>query len=74
MLFRCYAAAQRVTIWYNVPVVTDIPRPRPDLGGRVPVYLQVAQLIRQEIMSGQYRAGDMLPSEQAHMTRAQAVL
>jgi GntR family transcriptional regulator len=31
------------------------------------MYLQVAQLIRQEIMSGRYAAGDMLPSEKAHM-------
>jgi len=31
------------------------------------MYLQVAQLIRQEIMSGRYAAGDMLPSEKAQM-------
>jgi GntR family transcriptional regulator len=67
VLFRCSAAVMRVTIWYNVRLVTGIPRPRPDLAGRVPVYLQVAQLIRQEIMSGRYRPGDMLPSEHAHM-------
>jgi DNA-binding GntR family transcriptional regulator len=68
VLFRCSAAPARVTIWYNVRLVTDIPRPRPDLAGRVPRYLLVAQLMRQEIMSGRYRPGDMLPSEHALMS------
>lgn len=33
--------------------------------GRIPLYLQLAQLLRQEIMSGRYKRGDMLPGEAA---------
>jgi DNA-binding GntR family transcriptional regulator len=33
--------------------------------GRIPLYLQLAQLLRQEIMSGRYKTGDMLPGEHA---------
>jgi DNA-binding GntR family transcriptional regulator len=36
-----------------------------DPGARMPPYLQVAQLVRQQIMSGQYRTHQSLPSEQA---------
>lgn len=34
-----------------------------DKDGNVPVYLQVAQLLRQAIMAGRIRPGDMLPSQ-----------
>jgi len=36
-----------------------------DPAAHVPVYLQIAQLLRQEIMSGRWVTGDMLPSENA---------
>jgi DNA-binding GntR family transcriptional regulator len=34
-----------------------------DPGAHVPVYLQLAQLLRQEIMAGRYVTGDTLPGE-----------
>lgn len=36
-----------------------------DPGAHVPVYLQIAQLLRQEIMAGRWVTGAMLPSENA---------
>jgi DNA-binding GntR family transcriptional regulator len=36
-----------------------------DPAGHVPLYLQVAQLLRQAIMAGRYVTGDMLPGENA---------
>lgn len=45
--------------------MTDPAAGRPELEPRVPLYLQVAQLIRQDIMAGRHRTGDMLPSERA---------
>lgn len=40
-----------------------------DPAGRVPRYLQVAQLLRQEIMAGHYPPGTMLPGENALTAR-----
>lgn len=54
-----------ITIWYTVLGMTQ-PAPEArvlDRTGNVPLYLQVAQLLRQEIMSGRWVTGDMLPGE-----------
>lgn len=40
-----------------------------DTAGHVPLYLQVAQLIRQRIMSGEWQTGDTLPGEHALTAR-----
>ena len=45
--------------------MTDPAPGRPELEPRIPLYLQVAQLVRQDVMAGKYRTGDMLPSERA---------
>jgi DNA-binding transcriptional regulator YhcF (GntR family) len=42
-----------------------------DPAGRVPVYLQIAQLLRQEIMAGRWVTGAMLPGENALTDRYQ---
>jgi len=38
-----------------------------DHGGRLPVYLQLADIIEQRIKSGELRAGRTIPSEQTLM-------
>ena len=40
-----------------------------DPDARIPRYLQLAQLLRQDIMSGTWGAGDMLPGENAIASR-----
>lgn len=37
--------------------------------GRVPLYLQIAQLLRQDIMSGRLRTGDPLPGDNQLVVR-----
>lgn len=44
------------------PTVRRLPEDL-DRAGRVPAYLQLAQLLRQEVMSGQLAPGDPVPSQ-----------